>query len=666
MTVWHQDGGGPALVAVEVETSPKIIDGFGRTESNGWGTTDTGHAWTVTGGAASDYSTDGSQAAHSLGSVNVPRHSVVGSGITDVDLSLERIRVGVAPTGAAMQVGLLARYVDVNNYLYGRLFLTTSDTVLVNLRALVGGVEVTTSNVTVDGLTASASTIALRFQVEGTSMRARAWEAGTAEPDEWQVEMDHTGLHSGAVGVRSTLQTGNTNVSPSFTYDGFRAVYTERVVLAPLHTVGLTVDMAGRQTELDRTDNAALQLGLDNADGNYTPGYAYAATELGQGQRVWVKETVGRRSWDLFTGTMQQPEAQYGAHPNDAKVFVSAVDLFGEVESNGRTFTSTLGEYILDAGGSNLVGYWPIGEPSGATQAGSEVTGQEPLTIERRTDYDGSHAPVNSLLSFGTVAGPPMDDLQAVEFNPLRTTAQAVARDRLANRVFADVSFDDSEVVAISLWYRMSANSSVSDQAMVARDDLFSNSFNIITVGTTWTATFQTDAGTAQIAGSAIRPETWQLLTLHLNVASGVSSFWIDKQEYLGDVGGASTGSLDSIVVDGLWPGSAACHLQTYAGPAASVNRQLHLAQYEHGTNEVTGGLRFQRTDERFRTLCRYAGTPEPDCDFGTVWMPQAELAGSTLTSQLASIVETEQGRGFVSAAGVPQFHSRIRARYNL
>ncbi len=442
----------------------------------------------------------------------------------------------------------------------------------------------------------------------------------------------------------------------------------ERTVLPALHAAGLQVDMAGRSREDGIGENAAAQLTVSNHEGLYTPGYASAPAELAQGQRVWVKETVGRRSWDLFTGTLQQPEAQYGEHANDARVTVAAIDLFGELEANGRTFVSTLGEYIRDAGGDSLVGYWPINESSGATQAETAVAGQMPLSIQRRTDYDGSHAPPGALLTFGGEPGPPMDDVSGVTFGPLRTSTLSIARDRLRTSELASVAFADAEAVAFSLWYRMSEDftGGWDDQAMVTLDATFTNSITIQTVGNTWTAFFATDAGSAIVTGSATRPGVWQLLTAHLVIATGVSSFWIDNQQYLGDVGGASTGALEALSVDGTSPGSAACHMQVYAGPTTAVNRQLHLDQYAHGTDEYAGGLYFQRTDERFRTLCRYAGTPEPDCDYGTVWMPRAELAGSTLTAQLAQVVETEQGRGFVSGAGVPQFHGRIRTRYNL
>lgn len=664
MVVWHQDGGGPALVAIEVEGS-RIVDEFNRTETDAWGSADTGQAWTITGGAADDYLTNGTVAAHLLDSVNVPRHSIVGSNLRDVDITIGQIFNGVVPAGAPIQVGLLARWTDSSNYLFARLFLLDDDSALINLVAVVGGAETTTSNIAVDDITASSTRIAMRFQVEGTSLRARAWDNTTTEPTGWQVELEHTGLDYGAVGIRSLLQSGNTNTPPViFTYDRFRCAISEWFDITGdvLHAAGgLDVDMAGRQTELERTDNAALRLTVDNADGRYTPGAPTSAYELRQGQRIQVRETIGRRTFPLFTGTIQQPEAVYGTTSNEATVTLSAVDAFGELEQGGRTFVSTLGEYIRDAGGSALVGYWPLGEASGALQAESMVPTQGPLTIERRSDFDGHNAPANSLISFGAADGPAMDDISGVEFNALTSDASLLVRDRLIYRTVTGADFADSATIAVSIWSRVQQSSLTSWQIIVARDDTFTTNLVIDYQSSVWRATASDTAGSVNISAGAPLWDRWQLLTLAMTSAGDVY-FWVDQNEFTGSIGGAATGDFDSILVDSGTPGSAACHLQLYAG---TYTRKMHLAQYAQGVNTYTGGLRFQRTDERFRTVARYAGLPEPDCDHGSVWMQRAELAGKTFAEAAGEAIRTEQGRAFVSGAGVPQFHSRVRTKYN-
>lgn len=421
---------------------------------------------------------------------------------------------------------------------------------------------------------------------------------------------------------------------------------------------GLDLVMAGKQTELDTTmDDGQLSLVVNNRSGDYTPGYAGAGTSFYQGMPIRVRETAGRISEYLFTGTMNQPEAQYNPATNDATVVVTAIDWSG-AQQQGPTFISTLGEYIRYAGRSTLVGYWPLNDRAHVAE---HIDGAQQALIPDRQPPAPFQAPQ---LSFGSTQGPRMDDGSYVAFDPLLSV-----RDRLANRDLSGVTFAEHEMFAASLWYRLGPppETTTPFQALVLRDDAFATDIVLQSSdGLRWSADITTDAGTISISGDPVSFETWQLLTVLLDLSAGTASFLIDRKRIPGSLFGASTGGFDSVVVDAGVPGTAAAHLQLYLGDAAEVSIAAHTAQYEHGMHPHTGGLRFQRTDERVRTLARYAGLADGqlDLDPGCSYMGRASLAGKTFRSASAEVVATEQGRLFAAGDGILTFHNRSRTRY--
>lgn len=614
-----------------------VTDSFTRTESNGWGTADSGQAWTIATGTAANFSTDGSEAGISLASVAVPRQIALAATCRDLDLTWSKVVIGggVVAATSPITIDLCARYVDADNFYCVELLYGTDDSVTLRLRKMVAGSFTLLDSALLSGVTGSGVAFSVRLQAVGNHLRARAWNRAGSEPSTWHVEAeDESFPGAGQVAVRAMLESGNTNSLPvTFAFDGLSVI-----------------------------DPTALP-------GRYTPGYVNAPLELTQGMEVEARETIGRRTYDLFRGTLQQPEVRYGEHENDAVVACSAVDRFGERDQNGRTFISTLGEYILDAGGGDLVAMWPLNEGSGADRALPATAGQSALNIEQRTDFGISVEP-GTLLTFGSVAGPPMDDITCVEFNPPGSDFLILVRDRLRTNELVGVSFDDFQAVAVSIWYKPSSAVQGSWGAFRSFNEATTNAMTISlnytgTLQPYWSGTVFSNGGAESALGNGPTFDVWQLLTLHLVTTTGAITMWVDKQEFTESLGVAATGELTQAIVDAGPEGSAACYYQFYCGDTTTVNRQRHLAQYEQGTDAYVGGLRWQRTDERFRTISSYAGMPEVDADYGTAWMQTATLAGKSYAQARDEAVNTEQGRAFVNGGGVPVFHSRTRTRYN-
>ena len=56
----------------------------------------------------------------------------------------------------------------------------------------------------------------LRFRVVGTTLAARVWPVGRAEPTTWMVAATDSAFQSGSSGLRITIQTGVTATFTAF------------------------------------------------------------------------------------------------------------------------------------------------------------------------------------------------------------------------------------------------------------------------------------------------------------------------------------------------------------------------------------------------------------------------------------------------------------------
>lgn len=226
---WTRDAGDVPLdaqIAGEIVTATNIDglaeDDFSTAGASSWGTADVGGAWTSSGGAAGDYNVTSGRGTHTMTSVNVSRRSFLnGSFAADLDFQAD-IQSSALATGASITGALIARYTDVDNMYMARLAFTTTQTVVLTIRKRVASVETVLATFTT-GITHAANTdVRLRFKLDGTSLKARAWLPSSPEPEFWMCSTtDSSFTGQEAPGCRSLLETGNTNVSPLVRYDNF-------------------------------------------------------------------------------------------------------------------------------------------------------------------------------------------------------------------------------------------------------------------------------------------------------------------------------------------------------------------------------------------------------------------------------------------------------------
>lgn len=216
------DDGATASTSHEVDVTaapppdaPVAKDVFDRTQPSGFGTADTGGAWSVLGGAA-NFSV-GSSAGH----MRVPagaslRGFLNGVSITNVDTTAT-VSLDKAPAGGGASFGVIGRG-TANDAYRGQVGISASGAATLNVTKIVGGAATSVRSVSMPGLGFAANTdIRLRMQVTGsspTTVRLKAWKASDPEPATWLInETDSTAGLQGAsgVGVWANVSAAATN-----------------------------------------------------------------------------------------------------------------------------------------------------------------------------------------------------------------------------------------------------------------------------------------------------------------------------------------------------------------------------------------------------------------------------------------------------------------------
>lgn len=200
-----------------------LSDAFGRSVSNGWGSADSGQAWSTGGGTAADYAVASGVGSHTLATVNASRRTFTEASFADIDYQGD-IATSATATGGSLFGGLTARYFDSSNLYTARLEFTTANAIILSLRKFVGGTETQLATYSLPDTYTPGTFVRLRFQVTGARLRARAWLATDTQPD-WQVSATDGALSTSAlVGARSIASAANTNVNPVVSYDNLRVI----------------------------------------------------------------------------------------------------------------------------------------------------------------------------------------------------------------------------------------------------------------------------------------------------------------------------------------------------------------------------------------------------------------------------------------------------------
>lgn len=193
-------------------------DTFTRTTSNGWGTSDSLHAWTTAGGAAADYSTSGSAGSVVVSAGASDRITVVDVAGRHQDVRILATTNGT-PTGASIDTGVVARYTSASNFYAGMANVSTAGIVTAKIVKCVAGSLSTVTSVSTGLSTATSKHI--RFRVIEDRLQLKIWLLGADEPDDWDLDVIDTSLTTGNLAGSYSRRTNAFSSITTFTYDDF-------------------------------------------------------------------------------------------------------------------------------------------------------------------------------------------------------------------------------------------------------------------------------------------------------------------------------------------------------------------------------------------------------------------------------------------------------------
>lgn len=189
-------------------------DGFTRTVSNGWGSADSGQAWTTSGGTAAAYSVGSGWGQMSLSAVATEYSTLLDVGSSDARAAIDVRFPVAAATGAAIRLRLGTRATDQNNLYYAQLELDTTGTMRLIIAKRVGGVSTTLSSNVVVGTNNANDWWHLEMASVGSTLTALGQDLTTPSGPQLLTLTD-TAIASGTkVSALATLVTGYSGATP--------------------------------------------------------------------------------------------------------------------------------------------------------------------------------------------------------------------------------------------------------------------------------------------------------------------------------------------------------------------------------------------------------------------------------------------------------------------
>jgi hypothetical protein len=195
-------------------------DSFTRSVVAGWGSTDLGQAWTVSGTAA-NYSVNGSQGvqAHPA-AAGTTMLATIDARSSNVEASVQ-FTADALDTGNSISAEVQVRRTDANNFYRAVANITSAQVLQIFIQKTVAGVTTTLETYNLTPVHTTTGVYTIKTRISGTYLFAKIWEDSQVEPETWQVWATDSSLTTGTlVGVGST-DLSAAGVAINFLFDNF-------------------------------------------------------------------------------------------------------------------------------------------------------------------------------------------------------------------------------------------------------------------------------------------------------------------------------------------------------------------------------------------------------------------------------------------------------------
>lgn len=219
--VYCATGSDAAGNTLTTSADPLLLDTFTRVVAAGWGTPDVGPPWTTTGGAAGDYSVNGTRGQHAVTTVNVARISRLALSNPNTVLQVTAFPTALA-TGASFQQSVRMRSDGVDDWYDAVLTFQTTGRMDLAFRRVNAGVPTVFAS-TVSFMAYNAATqVAVKMQVWGNQLQLTVWDQTMPEPVPTYRATDASITSGPFIELVSLRAVGNTNVGLVTQWDNLR------------------------------------------------------------------------------------------------------------------------------------------------------------------------------------------------------------------------------------------------------------------------------------------------------------------------------------------------------------------------------------------------------------------------------------------------------------
>lgn len=200
---------------------PVASDTATRTASNGFGTSDSGHPWTVLG-AVSPYSVASGKLTITANAVSTVYAGMLGGISARQGLIRADIAPGEVATGASMLAALMVQWQNTGLYYYGALVFQTGGTVDIAIVKRVDGVNTQISPIVSSLAYDASSSFHVELGFEDGALQLTIWDNADLTQTATTYALDDEAAGAGMIGVRASLSASNSNGTVVFTFDNLR------------------------------------------------------------------------------------------------------------------------------------------------------------------------------------------------------------------------------------------------------------------------------------------------------------------------------------------------------------------------------------------------------------------------------------------------------------
>lgn len=216
-------------------------DTFTRSLGTGWGSADTGGAYSIVSGSTSNFAVNGAEGSITSATSSTSRAAVL-AGVKQRDIDMVfKIKIDKVPTGSAAEAFWLGRWINTGNQYRGKIRFTTSSSLTLQATSVINGSETLLGSQASTGVTFTPDTyINIRTQIIGTSPTAiymKAWAENATEPLTWQytyTDYSDTALQTqGSIGLRTNIPSSVANAPIIFSFDNLNVTTSDIDIYDP-------------------------------------------------------------------------------------------------------------------------------------------------------------------------------------------------------------------------------------------------------------------------------------------------------------------------------------------------------------------------------------------------------------------------------------------------